>query len=76
MWLRYVLNKAGVDTQQFGAHRTRVASTSAANTFGVPVDVLLRAARWSSESTGYPALQGVPATSMGQALLDSYIHKQ
>ena len=28
-WLRDVLSKAGVDTQQFGAHSTRVASTSA-----------------------------------------------
>ena len=42
-WLRDVLNRAGVDTQQFGAHSTRAASTSAALSCGVPVDVLLRA---------------------------------
>ena len=49
-WLRDVLNKADVDMQQFGAHSTRTASTSAAITCGVPVDVL-RAAGWRSGST-------------------------
>ena len=34
-WLRDVLSKAGVDTQQFGAHSTRVASSSLVQT--VPV---------------------------------------
>ena len=75
-WLTVVLNKAGVDTQQFGAHSTRAASTSAAATCGVPVDVLLRAAGWSSESTFSRFYKKTPATNMGQALLDSYVHKK
>ena len=43
-WLRQVLNGAGVDTAQFSAHSTRAASTSAALSSGVQVDVVLRAA--------------------------------
>ena len=74
-WLRQVLNGAGVDTAQFSAHSTRVASTLAALSSGVPVDVVLRAAGWSSESTFTRFYRKEPAVNMGQALLDSYLHK-
>ena len=50
-WIRDELQRAGVDTQHFGAHSTRMASTTAAVSRGVPVDTLMRAAGWSSEST-------------------------
>ena len=39
-WIRDMLHKAGVDTQ-FGAHSTRSASTSAAGSKGLPVDLSL-----------------------------------
>ena len=74
-WLRQVLNGAGVDTAQFSAHSTRVASPSTALSSGVPVDVVLRAAGWSSESTFTRFYRQEPAVNMGQALLDSYLHK-
>ena len=74
-WLRQVLNGAGVDTAQFSAHSTRAASTSAALSSGVPVDVVLLAAGWSSESTFTRFYRKEPAVNMGQALLDSYLHK-
>ena len=74
-WLRQVLNGAGVDTAQFSAHSTRAASTLAALSSGVPVDVVLRAAGWSSESTFTRFYRKEPAVNMGQALLDSYLHK-
>ena len=91
------LNGAGVDTAQFSAHSARAASTSAAlssgvGTSGQPVDVVLRAAGWCSESTftrfyrKEPAVnmestftrfyRKEPAVNMGQALLDCYLHKQ
>ena len=73
-WLRQVLNRAGVDTAQFSAHSTRAASTSAVLSSGVPVDVVLRAAGWSSESTFTRFYRKEPAVNMGQALLDSYLH--
>ena len=64
---RQVLNGADVDTAQFSAHSTRAASTSAALSSGVPVDVVLRAARWSSESTFTRFYRKEPAVNMGQA---------
>ena len=41
----------------------------------VPVDVVLQAAGWSSESTFTRFYRKEPAVNMGQALLDSYLHK-
>ena len=66
-WLRQVFNGAGVDTARFSAHGTRTASTSAALSSGVPVDVVLRAAGWSSESTFTRFYRKEPAVNMGQA---------
>ena len=74
-WIRDVLQRAGVDTQHFGAHSTRMASTTAAVSRGVPVDTLMRAAGWSSQSTFTRFYKKAPAVNMGQALLDSYIKK-
>ena len=70
-----MLNGAGVDTKQFSAHGTRAASTSAALSSGVPVDVVLLAAGWSSESTFTRFYRKEPAVNMEQALLDSYLHE-
>ena len=50
-WLRDILNKSGLDTELFGAHSTRSASTSAAARCGIPVDVIMKAAGWSAVST-------------------------
>ena len=71
-WLRDVLIKAGVDTQQFGAHSTCAASTSAAATCGP----------WMSyfelqDGARNPCFyKKTPAANMRQALLDSYVHKK
>ena len=72
-WLRDVLNRAGVDTQLFGAHSTRAASTSAALSCGVTVDALLRAAGWSSESMFTRFYEKEPAVNMGQALFPIFV---
>ena len=65
----------GVYTAQFSAHITRSASTSVALSSGVSVDVVLRAAGWRSESTFTRFYRKEPAVNMGQAFLDSYLHK-
>ena len=75
-WLRDVLNRAGVDTQQFCVHSTRAASTSAALSCGVPADILLRAVGWSSESMFIRFYNKEPAVNMAQAVLDSYLRKK
>ena len=40
-WLRQALNRAGVNTAQFSAHSTCAASTLAALSSGVPVNIVL-----------------------------------
>ena len=50
-WIKTVLALAGIDTRIYGAHSTRGASTSNAVAMGIPVDVILQAANWRSEST-------------------------
>lgn len=50
-WLRTVLSNAGVDTSVYKAHSTRAASTSAAKKAGIPIDLIMKAADWSSDST-------------------------
>ena len=42
---------AGVNTDAFGPHSTRSASTSAALSAGAPINVILDAAAWSSDLT-------------------------
>ena len=48
-WLKLVLAQAGI--HDWTAHSTRSASTSAAHRQNVPIDSILAAAGWSSEST-------------------------
>ncbi len=74
-WIRDVLHKAGVDTQ-FGAHSTRSASTSAAASKGLPIDIVLKAAGWSSASTFTRFYKREPVTNMGQTILESYFHQK
>ena len=74
-WLRDVLNRAGIDTEIFGAHSTRAASTSAAVARGTPIDEVLKAAGWASESTFTKFYKKVPTTNMGQVLLDAFVKK-
>ena len=49
-WIKDVLRMAGVDTEVFSAHSTRSASTSWATAKGVPINDILRAANWSSQT--------------------------
>lgn len=48
-WLRTALTKCGVD-QEYTAHSTRHASTSAAMKKGVDINLIKKAAGWSKES--------------------------
>lgn len=50
-WIKNAMGKAGIDTSVYKAHSTRAAATSAAKEKQVPVDTILSAAGWSSEST-------------------------
>ena len=50
-WIKEVLTSAGVNTNIFGPHSTRSASTSAALAAGAPINVILDAASWASDLT-------------------------
>jgi len=50
-WIKDVLQLAGVNTEVFSAHSTRSASTSWAASKGVPINDILKAANWSSQTT-------------------------
>ena len=50
-WIKTVLGKAGIDTSSYTAHSTRAASTSAVSSANLPIDIIMKAAGWSSENT-------------------------
>ena len=75
-WIRTILTQAGIDTEQFKAHSTRVASASAAVQRGAPVDAVLKAAGWAAESTFTKYYKKAPAANLGQILLDSFLKTQ
>lgn len=45
------MKKAGIDTMRFSAHSARGNAASIAEKAGVPVDAIVRQARWSQKST-------------------------
>ena len=45
-WTLRVLAYAGIDTERYGGHSTRGASTSAAKRLGVPINLILKQASW------------------------------
>ena len=49
-WIRTVLLAAGINSQ-YTSHSTRSAATSTAADNGVPIEDILAAADWSSETT-------------------------
>jgi hypothetical protein len=50
-WIKTVMSKAGINTEIYGAHSTRAASTSAAHKKNIDTNRILSAAGWSNETT-------------------------
>ena len=50
-WIKTVLTKSGIDTNIFGAHSVRAASTSKAKNNGVPIQDIINKAGWTNSST-------------------------
>ena len=50
-WIKVVMAKAGINTEMYGAHSTRAASTSAAHKKNIDTNKILAAAGWSNENT-------------------------
>jgi len=75
-WIKNAMGKAGIDTSVYKAHSTshRAAATSAAKGKQVPIDTILSAAGWISESTFarfYDKLIQDTAANFGHELLHS-----
>ncbi|XP_046973893.1 uncharacterized protein LOC124540411 [Vanessa cardui] len=64
-WIKQTLAEAGVDVSVFSAHSTRHASTSAAASTGVSIDVIRKAAGWSSSSQTFARFYNRPILDEG-----------
>ena len=71
-WTLMVMRLAGIDTDRYGGHSTRGASTSAAKRLGVPLNLILRQASWRSVQSfakHYDKDLEPDVAQMGQTLL-------
>jgi len=48
-WVKHVMEKSGIDIKTFRPHSTRSASTSGALRSGVPLDIIMKVAGWSTK---------------------------
>ena len=73
-WIKRTLTSAGIDTNIYGAHSTRAASTSAAARQGLPSAVILQSAGWCSNSTfeKFYNLELENQPNFGEKLLDKF----
>jgi len=59
-WIKTVLANSGIDVNQFSAHSTRHAATSAAARKGISIDVIRDRAGWSNESNVFTTFYNLP----------------
>lgn len=59
-WIKSLLGKAGIDTNQFSAYSTRHAAVSAAHQKGVDIDTIRRTAGWSIQSQTFAKFYNKP----------------
>lgn len=50
-WIKTFLHRSGIDTNIYGAHSVRSASTSKAKLKAVPIEDIMKKAGWSNEKT-------------------------
>ncbi|KAJ3659529.1 hypothetical protein Zmor_011213 [Zophobas morio] len=62
-WIRTTLSRSGVDTQKFGAHSTRHASTSSASRAGVSLEVIKSVAAWGPKSAVFARFYNRPLSN-------------
>lgn len=62
-WIKSILQKTGVDTNQFSADSTRHAAVSAAYKNGVSIDTIRRTAGWSENSQTFAKFYNRPIQS-------------
>lgn len=72
-WIKEVLKLCDIDIQQYTAHSTRSASTSAATKAGLPLATIMSAAGWSRENTFTMFYKKEVKNNFGQSLMDSFM---
>ena len=73
-WVKTVMGQAGIDTSCYGAHSTRSATTSAASTTNLPIDIIMKAAGWTNATT-FQRFYNKPieqSPNLGEHLLSLY----
>lgn len=68
-WIRWVMQEAGINVSQFGAHSVRGAMASKAFTLGARLEDILNAADWSSDSM-FKRFYFKPVISMASLVVD------
>lgn len=72
-WIKTTLTLAGIDTNIYGAHSTRSASTSAAARQGLPTIAILQSAGWCSNKTFEKFYNmELEQPNFGEKLLDNF----
>lgn len=74
-WIKSMLKKAGVDTDQFSAYSTRHAAVSTAYQRGVDIDTIKRTAVWSKRSQMFAKVYNKPIVSNNDKFADSILRK-
>ncbi|KAL0871307.1 hypothetical protein ABMA27_005052 [Loxostege sticticalis] len=72
-WVKQTLGESGVDVSVFSAHSTRHASTSAARSAGVSLDIIRKTAGWTKTSEAFAKFYHRPIIDEGnfaKAVLD------
>lgn len=64
-WIKQVLADSGVDVSVFSAHSTRHASTSAASSAGISLDVIRKTAGWTKTSETFANFYQRPISDNG-----------
>lgn len=65
-WIKSVLSESGIDTRVFSAHSTRHASTSAASSAGLSVDIIRKTAGWTAKSSSFARFYNRPITNINE----------
>ena len=72
-WVKQVMSDAGINTDNFGAHSTRSASTSAAAKRGLALSTIMKSAGWSSSKTFTKFYNKCVLSSFSQSVLDNFV---
>ena len=76
-WLKLVLKASGIDTNVFGGHSTRMASTSKAKTQGVGLSSIITTAGWNTTTNFYKYyLRNVEPENHRQAFAEAVLSKK